>query len=346
MIDNMQQSDWEQVRSIYLDGIATGDATFETNAPAWARWHEDHLSEPRLVYREGGKICGWAALSPVSGRCVYAGVAEVSVYVAGDSRGRGVGRSLLSTLVARSEEAGIWTLQAGVFPENRASIELHKKCGFRQVGTRERLGQMAGVWRDVVLLERRSKTVGIEQKVTTVNEEEHEFQNALRGLEAGDFSRLEPLFMNDFPDGGPRCSIIHWYEVGLFAKEPVALAEALTCACFLGYTSVAEYLIEKGVDPSAGFRTGMNAFHWAANRGQLGTSMLLIRQKAPLEIKNMYGGTVLGTAVWSAVNEPRGEQLRIIEELIKAGARVEEAQFPCGDERVDKILAAALREQN
>src|SRR5688572_33456527 len=111
MIDNMQQSDWEQVRSIYLDGIATGRATFETKEPAWAKWNADHLYEPRLVYREGEKICGWAALSPVSGRCVYAGVGEVSVYVAQDSRGRGVGRSLLSVLVARSEQAGLWTLQ-------------------------------------------------------------------------------------------------------------------------------------------------------------------------------------------------------------------------------------------
>ena len=161
MIDNLKASDWEQVRSIYLEGIATGDATFETSAPEWVKWDADHLAEPRLVYREGEKISGWAALSPVSGRCVYAGVAEVSVYVAQDSRGRGVGRALLSALVARSEQKGIWTLQAGVFPENRPSIELHLKCGFRQVGTRERLGQMAGVWRDVVLLERRSKLAGM-----------------------------------------------------------------------------------------------------------------------------------------------------------------------------------------
>ena len=162
MIDNLKASDWQQVRSIYLEGIATGDATFETSAPEWSKWHADHLAEPRLVYREGEKICGWAALSPVSGRCVYAGVAEVSVYVGMTSRGRGVGRSLLSALVVGSERAGIWTLQAGVFPENRASIELHKKCGFREVGKRERLGQMAGVWRDVVLLERRSEVTGVD----------------------------------------------------------------------------------------------------------------------------------------------------------------------------------------
>ena len=161
MIDNMQVSDWEQVRSIYLEGIATGHATFETSAPEWSRWDADHLTEPRLVYRDGAKVCGWAALSRVSGRCVYAGVAEVSVYVAGDCRGRGLGRELLTALVERSELAGIWTLQAGIFPENRASIELHIKCGFRQVGTREKLGQRSGVWRDVALLERRSKVVGI-----------------------------------------------------------------------------------------------------------------------------------------------------------------------------------------
>ncbi len=161
MIDSMKESDWEQVRSIYLDGIATGHATFETSAPEWDKWHSDHLADPRLVYREGEKVCGWAALSRVSGRCVYAGVAEVSVYVGNDCRGRGVGRELLTALVERSELAGIWTLQAGVFPENRASIKLHLNCGFREVGVREKLGQMAGKWRDVVLLERRSKLAGV-----------------------------------------------------------------------------------------------------------------------------------------------------------------------------------------
>ena len=168
-----------------------------------------------------------------------------------------------------------------------------------------------------------------------------QFENAVRGLKRGDFSKSEPLFEDDLPHAGRRCQIIQWYEAGQFANEPDTLAEAFTCACFLGYTSVAKYLLDKGVDPAGGFKTGLNAFHWAVNRGQLGTSMLLIQHKAPLEIRNMYGGTILGTAVWSAVNEPRGEQLRIIEELVKAGARVEEAEFPSGDERVDKILAAA-----
>ncbi|HEY5885989.1 MAG TPA: ankyrin repeat domain-containing protein [Pyrinomonadaceae bacterium] len=172
---------------------------------------------------------------------------------------------------------------------------------------------------------------------------EGQFQAAVRGLKRGDFSRSEPFFENDLPKAGQRCLIIQWYEAGLFTEEPEALAEAFTCACFVGHTSVAEYLLDKGMDPAGGFKTGLNAFHWAVNRGQLGTSMLLIRYKAPLEIRNMYGGTVLGTAVWSAVNEPRGEQLQIIEELIKAGARLEEAEFPSGDERVDKILAAARR---
>jgi L-amino acid N-acyltransferase YncA len=160
VIDNMREADWEQVRSIYLQGIATGHATFETSAPPWEKWDAAHLREPRLVCRQDGAVVGWAALSPVSGRCVYAGVAEVSVYVAGECRGQGIGRALLTALVEQAETKGIWTLQAGVFPENSASIELHIKCGFRKVGTREKLGKMAGVWRDVVLLERRSKAAG------------------------------------------------------------------------------------------------------------------------------------------------------------------------------------------
>lgn len=168
--------------------------------------------------------------------------------------------------------------------------------------------------------------------------DQHLFRDAVQGLSAGDFSRLEPLFINDSPGDGSRCRIIEWYEAGLFANEPTALAEALTCACFLGCTSVADYLLAQGADSSAGNGTGLNAFHWAANRGQLETVMLLISRKAPLEIRNMYGGTVLGTAVWSAINEPRGEQLRIIEELIKAGARLEEAGYPTGDEQVDEAL--------
>lgn len=160
-IDNMHATDWAQVRTIYLEGIASGHATFETTAPEWEKWDAEHLSEPRLVCRRNGAVVGWASLSPVSGRCVYAGVAEVSIYVAEKSRGLGIGHALLAALIERAERLGIWTLQAGIFPENRASIQLHFKSGFREVGRREKLGKMAGVWRDVVLLERRSKVAGV-----------------------------------------------------------------------------------------------------------------------------------------------------------------------------------------
>ena len=159
-IDTMSPGDWEQVCSIYLDGIATGHATFETRAPEWEQWDQGHLPALRLVARSGETILGWSALSPVSGRCVYAGVAEVSLYVRSDQRGKGVGRALLEALVGASEQAGIWTLQAGIFPENLASLAVHRRCGFRVVGIRERIGKMNGVWRDVVLLERRSSVVG------------------------------------------------------------------------------------------------------------------------------------------------------------------------------------------
>lgn len=160
-IDTLKPGDWEQVRDIYLQGIAAGHATFETEAPTWERWDAAHLPASRLVARPGQVILGWAALSPVSSRCVYAGVAEVSIYVAEQSRGQGIGRALLEALIALSEQMGIWTLQAGIFPENQASLALHKKVGFRVVGLRERIGKLKGVWRDVLLLERRSKTVGV-----------------------------------------------------------------------------------------------------------------------------------------------------------------------------------------
>jgi phosphinothricin acetyltransferase len=161
VVDEMKAGDWEQVRAIYLEGIATGVATFETSAPSWEKWDAGHLRKPRLVARdEAGAILGWAALSSVSDRCVYGGVAEVSVYVGEGGRGRGVGRALLGTLVEASEREGIWTLQAGVFPENTASIRLHMRCGFREVGRRERIGQLNGSWRDTLLLERRSQKVG------------------------------------------------------------------------------------------------------------------------------------------------------------------------------------------
>ncbi|HEY0100168.1 MAG TPA: GNAT family N-acetyltransferase [Pyrinomonadaceae bacterium] len=168
IVADMEAGDWEQVRSIYLEGIATGVATFETSAPTWEKWDASHLRKMRLVARagdrgdegDGGEILGWAALSPVSDRCVYGGVAEVSVYVGERGRGRGIGRALLQSLVAASERNGIWTLQAGVFPENAASIKLHLSCGFREVGRRERIGKLNGVWRDTLLLERRSQSVG------------------------------------------------------------------------------------------------------------------------------------------------------------------------------------------
>ncbi len=160
-IEPMQPDDWPAVRAIYLEGIATGNATFERTAPDWDQWNAGHLAGVRFVARSGGgDVLGWSALSGVSSRCVYAGVAEVSIYVAESARGRGVGKKLMARLIAESEAAGIWTLQAGIFPENAASIGLHERAGFRMVGTRERLGEMNGRWRDVVLMERRSAVAG------------------------------------------------------------------------------------------------------------------------------------------------------------------------------------------
>jgi L-amino acid N-acyltransferase YncA len=160
-VEKMKDEDWGAVQAIYREGIATGNATFETDAPEWEEWNKSHLHDCRLVARVKDQVVGWAALSPVSSRCVYSGVAEVSIYVAALARGLGVGKALLRALTEESERAGIWTLQAGIFPENVASIALHKACGFREVGYRERIGRMNGVWRDVVFMERRSKVVGI-----------------------------------------------------------------------------------------------------------------------------------------------------------------------------------------
>jgi phosphinothricin acetyltransferase len=156
----MTPADWRDVRVIYEQGIATGNATFERQAPEWAAWDAGHLAAPRLVAHDGDAVLGWAALSPVSKRAVYAGVAEVSVYVDDRARGRGVGRALLERLIADSEHHGLWTLQAGIFPENQASLGLHQTCGFRVVGRRERIGAMDDQWRDVLLLERRSTVTG------------------------------------------------------------------------------------------------------------------------------------------------------------------------------------------
>jgi L-amino acid N-acyltransferase YncA len=162
VVEKMNAGDWEQVSLIYGEGISTGHATFETAVPTWDKWDSSHLPEGRLVARAGDVIAGWAALSLVSSRCVYAGVAEVSIYVGAACRAQGIGRALLGALVALSEQSGIWTLQAGIFPENRSSLALHKKKGFREVGWRERLGKLNGVWRNVILLERRSTMVGID----------------------------------------------------------------------------------------------------------------------------------------------------------------------------------------
>ena len=161
VIDQMKPGDWEQVRSIYLEGLAGGNSTFETEAPSWAKWDESHLPIGRVVMREGEKISGWGALSAVSKRPVYRGVAEVTVYVTEGARGEGVGRELLEALIAESERNGIWTLQASIFPENVASVELHRRCGFREVGRRERIATLNGVWRDTLLFERRSGLVGV-----------------------------------------------------------------------------------------------------------------------------------------------------------------------------------------
>jgi phosphinothricin acetyltransferase len=162
VINIMRTSDWKEVRAIYVEGIATGHATFETRSHGWKAWNAAHLPSCRLVARDGESLLGWAALSPVSDRCAYGGVAEVSVYVAARARGKGAGRALLSRLIEESEKNGIWTLQAGIFPENAASLALHEQCGFRVVGRRERLGKLKGKWRDVILLERRSTKVGLD----------------------------------------------------------------------------------------------------------------------------------------------------------------------------------------
>ena len=161
LLDALRPSDWEQVRSIYLEGIASGNATFEIDAPTWERWNASHLQFGRLVARAADVVLGWSALSPVSDRCCYAGVAEASVYVGARHRGQGVGEALLQATIDQAEANGIWTLQAGIFPENHASLTLVTKCGFREVGRRERLGKLDGVWRDVLLLERRSSVVGV-----------------------------------------------------------------------------------------------------------------------------------------------------------------------------------------
>ena len=160
-VKKMKDEDWPLVKNIYQEAIDTGNATFETEVPSWQQWNNAHLRDCRLVARAAGQIVGWVALSPVSNRCVYRSVAEVSLYVKSSAREKGVGKALLEAAIEDSERIGIWTLQGGTFPENTASIALQKACGFREVGRRERIGQMNGVWRDVILMERRSKVVGV-----------------------------------------------------------------------------------------------------------------------------------------------------------------------------------------
>ena len=152
---------WPAVRSIYEEGIKTGSATFEKQSPDWEIWTGNHLSHSRLVAKVNNEIAGWAALTAVSGRCVYAGASEVSVYVAEKFRGQKIGNALLQELIKQSEENNIWTLQAGIFPENKSSIKIHETNGFRIVGFREKIGKMNNVWRDTILMERRSSVVGI-----------------------------------------------------------------------------------------------------------------------------------------------------------------------------------------
>ena len=163
VISEMRPGDWEAVRTIYAEGVATRQATFEVEAPSWETWNAAHLSFARLVARKGDAVVGWAALSPVSRRQAYAGVAEVSVYVAQDLRGKGLGRQLLEALITQSEQHGIWSLQAVMFPENVGSVALHLRCGFREVGRRERIGRLDGAWRDTMLLEKRSQRIGTDQ---------------------------------------------------------------------------------------------------------------------------------------------------------------------------------------
>lgn len=156
----MKKKHWSVVRNIYEEGIRTGTATFEIEAPDYDLWNQNHLKHCRLLVEKNGNVLGWAALSAVSGRCVYGGVAEVSIYMAQKSRGQGLGQVLMKELIACSEKNGFWTLQSGIFPSNEASIKLHERVGFRHVGTREKIAQLNGVWHNNLIYERRSKIVG------------------------------------------------------------------------------------------------------------------------------------------------------------------------------------------
>ena len=157
----MLPTHWEAVKQIYAEGIATGNATFQSAIPSWEEWNDAHVKNSRLVAIENEIVLGWAALTPVSGRCVYAGVGEVSLYMSDKAKGKGIGKKLLNSLIEESEKNNFWTLQAGIFPENIASVKVHEDCGFRIIGKRERIGQMNGQWRDTLLLEKRSANTGI-----------------------------------------------------------------------------------------------------------------------------------------------------------------------------------------
>ncbi|WP_199609533.1 GNAT family N-acetyltransferase [Flocculibacter collagenilyticus] len=161
IIRNFDEKDFSTVQHIYQQGIDTGNATFQEQAKTWEEWNSSMLDICRLVAVENTQVVGWAGLSPISSRQVYSGVAEVSVYVAEQAQGKGLGQKLLAQLISESEAQNIWMLQAGIFPENHSSIALHEKNGFRQLGTRDKLGKMKGIWRDVVLMERRSEVVGV-----------------------------------------------------------------------------------------------------------------------------------------------------------------------------------------
>ncbi|WP_332238020.1 GNAT family N-acetyltransferase [Sporolactobacillus sp. KGMB 08714] len=161
-IDGMNPSDWDQIRQIYLDGIKTGLATFQTGAPEWSEWDQSHVKTCRIVARSEGSILGWAALSPTSSRCCYKGIGEISIYISDTRKGQGVGTALLKYLIHDAEDNGFWTLQSAITRENKASLALHAKCGFREIGFRERIAQMPdGSWHDVILMERRSPIIGI-----------------------------------------------------------------------------------------------------------------------------------------------------------------------------------------
>ncbi len=158
---SIEKKDWEKISKIYQQGIDTGLATFETSVPDWDHWDKAHLDTCRVLVEDSGEVLGWAALSPVSDRCVYGGVGEVSVYVSDNAKGKGIGLKLLNRLIVLSEEEGLWSLQSGIFSDNTPSIRLHEKAGFRKIGIREKIGQLNGEWKDNLLMERRSKVVGV-----------------------------------------------------------------------------------------------------------------------------------------------------------------------------------------